>query len=99
MQNIEGAEKIIGKSIPFYNVDCTDEEAMDKVFNTEKNISGAIHFAAFKSVEESVREPQKYHQNNIGSLEVLLNVMQKHNVDNIIFSSSCTVYGSPDVFL
>ena len=67
------------------------------MFEQEKNIEGAIHFAAFKSVEESVREPQKYHSNNIGSLQVLLNVMKKHNVENIIFSSSCTVYGSPDI--
>ena len=97
IQNIQGAEKIIGKSIPFYNVDCTDENALNEVFEQEKNIEGAIHFAAFKSVEESVREPEKYHSNNIGSLQVLLNVMKKHNVENIIFSSSCTVYGSPDV--
>ena len=75
-QNIQGAEKIIGKSIPFYNVDCTDENALNEVFEQEKNIEGAIHFAAFKSVEESVREPQKYHSNNIGSLQVLLNVMK-----------------------
>jgi UDP-glucose 4-epimerase len=97
IQNIQGAEKIIGKSISFYNVDCTDEDALNAVFEQEKSIEGAIHFAAFKSVEESVREPEKYHSNNIGSLQVLLNVMKKHNVENIIFSSSCTVYGSPDI--
>jgi UDP-glucose 4-epimerase len=97
IQNIQGAEKIIGKSISFYNVDCTDEDALNAVFEQEKRIEGAIHFAAFKSVEESVREPEKYHSNNIGSLQVLLNVMKKHNVENIIFSSSCTVYGSPDI--
>ena len=97
IQNIKGAEKIIGKHIPFYNVDCTNEEALNDVFEQEKNIEGAIHFAAYKSVEESVREPEKYHSNNIGSLQVLLNIMKKHKVENIIFSSSCTVYGSPDV--
>jgi UDP-glucose 4-epimerase len=97
IQNIQGAEKIIGKSISFYNVDCTYEDALNAVFEQEKSIEGAIHFAAFKSVEESVREPEKYHSNNIGSLQVLLNVMKKHNVENIIFSSSCTVYGSPDI--
>jgi len=97
IQNIQGAEKIIGKSISFYNVDCTYEDALNTVFEQEKSIEGAIHFAAFKSVEESVREPEKYHSNNIGSLQVLLNVMKKHNVENIIFSSSCTVYGSPDI--
>ena len=97
IQNIKGAEKIIGKHIPFYNVDCTNEEALNDVFEHEKNIQGVIHFAAYKSVEESIREPEKYHSNNIGSLQVLLNVMKKHKVENIIFSSSCTVYGSPDV--
>ena len=97
IQNITGAEKIIGKHIPFYNVDCTNEEALNDVFEHEKNIQGVIHFAAYKSVEESIREPEKYHSNNIGSLQVLLNVMKKHKVENIILSSSCTVYGSPDV--
>ena len=96
IQNIKGAKKIIGKHIPFYNVDCTNEEALNDVFEQEK-IEGAIHFAAYKSVEESVREPEKYHSNNIGSLQVLLNIMKKHKVENIIFSSSCTVYGTPDV--
>ena len=96
IQNIKGAEKIIGKHIPFYNVDCTNEEALNDVFEQEK-IEGAIHFAAYKSVEESVREPEKYHSNNIGSLQVLLNIMKKHQVENIIFSSSCTDYGNPDV--
>ena len=74
IQNIKGVEKIICKHIPFYNVDCTNEEALNEVFEQEKNIEGAIHFAAYKSVEESVREPEKYHSNNIGSLKVLLKV-------------------------
>ena len=72
------------------------KKALNDVFEQEKNIEGAIHFAAYKSVEESVREPEKYHSNNIGSLQVLLELMKKHKVENIIFSSSCTVYGSPD---
>ena len=97
IKNIKGAEKIIGKRIPFYNVDCTNEKALNDVFEQEKNIEGVIHFAAYKSVEESVREPEKYHSNNIGSLKVLLDLMKKHKLENIIFSSSCSVYGSPDV--
>lgn len=97
VQNIKGVEKIIGKHIPFYNVDCTNKEALNDVFEQEKNIEGIIHFAAYKSVEESVREPEKYHSNNIGSLKVLLDLMKKHKLEDIIFSSSCTVYGSPDV--
>ena len=64
--------KLLGKSIPFYNVDCTNEKALNDVFEQE-NIEGVIHFAAYKSVEESIREPEKYHSNNIGSLQVLLN--------------------------
>ena len=81
VQNIKGAEKIIGKHIPFYKVDCTNEEALNDVFEQEKNIEGVIHFAAYKSVEESVRAvSEKYHSNNIGSLQVLLNVMKKHKV-------------------
>ena len=97
IKNIKGAEKIIGKRLPFYNVDCTNEKALNDVFEQEKNIEGVIHFAAYKSVEESVREPEKYHSNNIGSLKVLLDLMKKHKLENIIFSSSCSVYGSPDV--
>ena len=55
IQNIKGAEEIIGKHIPFYNVDCTNEDALNDVFEQVKNIEGAIHFAAYKSVEESVK--------------------------------------------
>ena len=95
--NISGIEKIIGDKISFYKIDCTNEEKMNELFKKEINIEGVIHFAAFKSVEESVREPKKYFDNNIGSLEVLLKIMKKYTVSNIIFSSSCTVYGSPDI--
>lgn len=97
VKNIEGVEKITGEEIKWYNSDCTNEIAMDKVFHEEGEIEGVIHFAAYKSVEESVQNPQKYYDNNIGSLEVILESMRENNVKNIIFSSSCTVYGSPDV--
>ena len=96
-QNIEGIEKIIGKKVKWHNTDCTDKIAMDKVFTEEGELEGAIHFAAYKAVEESVQNPQKYYDNNMGSLEVLLQCMQENKVKNIIFSSSCTVYGMPDV--
>ncbi len=96
-QNIEGIEKIIGNKIKWHNTDCTDKVGMDKVFTEEGTIEGAIHFAAYKAVEESVQNPQKYYDNNMGSLEVLLKCMQENEVKNIIFSSSCTVYGMPDV--
>ena len=95
-KNISGIEEIIGKKVTWYNVDCTDKNEMNKVFQEEENIEGVIHFAAYKSVEESVKEPEKYYANNLGSLEVLLDCMNDHNVKNIIFSSSCTVYGMPD---
>ena len=97
LNNISGIEKIIGDKISFYKLDCTNEAKMNELFKKETNIEGVIHFAAFKSVEESVREPKKYYDNNIGSLEVLLKIMKKYSVSNIIFSSSCTVYGSPDI--
>ena len=97
IKNIEGISKVLRQEIKWHNVDCTNQKSIDLVFEKEKNIEGVIHFAAYKSVENSVREPQKYHENNIGSLEVILESMRKNNVKNIIFSSSCTVYGSPDI--
>ena len=97
IKNIEGIAKILGEDIKWYNADCTNDEKIDKIFSNEKNIEGIIHFAAFKSVEESVKKPDKYHKNNVGSLKVILKNMKKWNIENIIFSSSCTVYGSPDV--
>ncbi len=96
-QNIDGIEKIIGKGVKWHNVDCTDKKAMDKVFSEEGKIEGTIHFAAYKAVEESVQNPQKYYKNNLESLEVLLQCMKENEVKNIIFSSSCTVYGMPDI--
>ena len=67
---------------------------MDKIFDQEKSIHGVIHFAAYKSVEESVQNPEKYYENNIGSLKILLQTMEKYSVDNLIFSSSCTVWNA-----
>jgi UDP-glucose 4-epimerase len=96
LNNIRGAEEIIKSEIDFYKVDCTDFDQMDKVFKEQKNIDAVIHFAAYKSVEESVKQPKKYFTNNIGSLEILMGLMNDHDVDNIIFSSSCTVYGTPE---
>ncbi|MBC8301925.1 MAG: UDP-glucose 4-epimerase GalE [Pelagibacterales bacterium] len=97
IQNLTGIEKILEKKIKWHNVDCTDKMAMDKVFLEEGKMEGAIHFAAYKSVEESVQNPQKYYDNNLGSLKVLLQCMEENNIKNIIFSSSCTVYGMPDI--
>jgi UDP-glucose 4-epimerase len=96
-QNIDGIEKIIDTEVKWHNVDCTDKKAMAKVFIEHGKIEGVIHFAAYKAVEESVQNPQKYYDNNMGSLEVVLKCMQENDVKNIIFSSSCTVYGMPDI--
>jgi len=94
---LEGAEKILNKKIKLHKVNCADYFALKKVFQDEKDIGGVIHFAAFKSVGESVQYPKKYHKNNVGSMEVLLRVMQEEGVKNLVFSSSCTVYGQPDL--
>ena len=82
-ENITGTEQIIKSKIDFYEVDCTDFEQMDKVFKEQKDIDAVIHFAAFKSVEESVRQPDKYFSNNIGSLETLIEVMNRNNLSLI----------------
>ena len=95
INNIKGVEQIIKNKIDFYQVDCTDFDQMDRLFKEQNNIVAVIHFAAFKSVEESLIKPNKYFSNNIGSLENLLELMNKHRVHNLIFSSSCTVYGTP----
>tara|TARA_A100001015_G_scaffold174182_1_gene193622 strand:- start:103 stop:1119 length:1017 start_codon:yes stop_codon:yes gene_type:complete len=96
LKNIKGAEQIINDKVTFYQFDCTDFDKMDKLFKEQRNIQAIIHFAAFKSVDESVRRPKKYFTNNIGSTKTVLELMKKHSVNNIIFSSSCTVYGNPN---
>ena len=96
-QNIDGIEKIIDTTVKWHNVDCTDKDAIDKVFAEHGKVEGVIHFAAYKAVEESILNSKKYYDNNLGSLKVVLKCMQENEVNNIIFSSSCTVYGMPDV--
>ena len=96
-KNIKGISEILGKDIKWHNVDCTNQKEINNIFELEGDIEGIIHFAAYKSVEESIQNPKKYYDNNIGSLEVILNSMGKYKVNNIIFSSSCTVYGMPDI--
>lgn len=93
---IEGVESITGKKFSFHKIDCLDYSAMNLLFESNK-FSAVIHFAAYKSVSESVTHPLLYHKNNVGSLINLLEVMKKHQVTDLIFSSSCTVYGQPDV--
>ncbi len=93
---LAGIEKITGVMPPFENIDCMDFPNMDKLFEKYQDIEAVIHFAASKAVGESVSKPLMYYRNNINSLLVLLEVMQAHKVTNIVFSSSCTVYGQPD---
>ena len=88
-------EKITGKRPLFYEYDVRDEANLDKIFE-KHDIFAVIHFAGLKSVGESVQKPQLYFDNNIGSTEVLLKVMEKHGCKNIVFSSSATVYGNPE---
>ena len=90
-----GLRKILGKEVKCYEGDCNDAVLMDRIFS-ENDISGIIHFAAYKAVGESTQLPLKYYQNNIGSLLVLLETMKKFGVRDVVFSSSCTVYGQPD---
>ncbi|MFI3177702.1 MAG: UDP-glucose 4-epimerase GalE [Eubacteriales bacterium] len=93
-ESLKRVEKITGKLVPFYKVDICDEEGLAKVFEQEA-IEGCIHFAGLKAVGESVVKPWEYYQNNIAGTLVLVDVMRKHNVKNIIFSSSATIYGDP----
>jgi UDP-glucose 4-epimerase len=93
---IEGIEKITGKKVSFHKGDCRDKDFVTNIFKTQGPIDGVIHFAALKSVKESVQKPIEYYQNNIDSLLTLLEIMPGFNCHNFIFSSSCTVYGQPD---
>lgn len=87
-------ERISGKTPIFYEADVRDENKMREIFAKE-NITAIIHFAGLKSVAESVKKPQLYIGNNIGSSKVLLKLMKEFNVNNFVFSSSATVYGVP----
>ena len=89
-------EKITGIRPEFEKIDLTDLEKTNSFFERNQDIIGIIHFAALKAVGESVEKPLEYYRNNITSLINLLNGMIKYNINNIVFSSSCTVYGQPD---
>lgn len=87
-------EKICGVRPSFYEYDVRDEEHLAEIFE-KHDIFGVIHFAGLKSVGESVQKPDLYFDNNIGSTNVLLKVMEKYGCKNLVFSSSATVYGNP----
>jgi len=93
-ESIVRAEKITGKSIPFFKSDVRDVEILRHIFNTHK-IEAVIHFAGLKAVGESVAKPLSYYQNNLDTTLLLLQVMNEYNVKKLVFSSSATVYGNP----
>ena len=92
---LEQLYKLTGRAVKYYTIDCNDKKSLEKVFIKEK-IHGVIHFAALKAVGESVEQPLKYYQNNINSLLCLIELMEAYGVENLVFSSSCTVYGAAD---
>jgi UDP-glucose 4-epimerase len=89
-------EKITGVLPDFHQFDLCDEKLLKDFFNVTSNLAGVIHFAAFKAVGESVEQPLKYYHNNLFSLINLLKYMNASGILNLVFSSSCTVYGQPD---
>ena len=95
MGAVEGVRKITGVEVPFEKVDCCDKEALRAIFK-KYPFRSAIHFAAFKAVGESVAEPLKYYSNNLTSFLNLLELMHEEGRENILFSSSATVYGEPE---
>ncbi len=93
---LKGIEDITGKKIKNYKVDLRDKVATENIFKENPDIAGVIHFAALKAVGESVEKPVLYFDNNINSLLNILDNIVKYDVKYFVFSSSCTVYGSPD---
>lgn len=94
---LNGIEKITGVRPAFENIDCVDYVSMDRMFDKYPGIDAIIHFAASKAVGESVEKPLSYYLNNLTSLINILQLMPIHKVKHLVFSSSCTVYGQPDI--
>lgn len=94
---LDGIERITGTRPDFVEADCTDMDSMRLLFEKYKGIAGVINFAASKAVGESMQKPILYYRNNINTLLNLLDLMSEYGVKGIVFSSSCTVYGEPDV--
>ncbi len=93
---LDGIKKITGKKPYFIKLDLTDTKATNDFFDNNTDIEAIIHFAAYKAVNESVENPLMYYKNNLISLMNILTNMNKHDIRNLVFSSSCTVYGQPD---
>lgn len=88
-------KELTGKEIPCYKINVADKEAVEEMFAAE-SFDGVIHFAGFKAVGESVSKPIMYYRNNLDTTLTLLEAMTKYNVNNFVFSSSATVYGTPE---
>ena len=93
---LDKIRKISGKDFKFYEVNCLNRSALEKVFE-ENEIDSVINFAGFKAVGESVEKPIEYYTNNVSGALILLDTMKKYNVKKFIFSSSATVYGDPEI--
>src|SRR5690606_7642147 len=94
---LEGVEKITGTRVKNYKVDLCNYDDTFAIFQENEDVEGIIHFAAFKAVGESVEHPLMYFENNLVSLINLLKCVQEFHIPYFVFSSSCTVYGNPDV--
>ncbi|MCD7915059.1 MAG: UDP-glucose 4-epimerase GalE [Tannerellaceae bacterium] len=94
---LDGIEKISGIRPVFAELDCNDKTGLKKLLEANPGIKGIIHFAASKAVGESVKIPLQYYRNNIVTLLNLLELMPEAGIEGIVFSSSCTVYGQPDI--
>ncbi len=93
IESLDGIKAISGKQVEFEEFDLCDKNSLKDFFLNNRDISAIIHFAASKAVGESVENPLKYYQNNLGSLMNILENMEEFNIPNLVFSSSCTVYG------
>ncbi|NLO19039.1 MAG: UDP-glucose 4-epimerase GalE [Ignavibacteria bacterium] len=96
-KTLDRIKKITGKEPIFFEIDVCDKNALTDVFKQHSGISAVIHFAAYKAVAESVAKPLEYYKNNVMGLINLLECMNEANCQNLVFSSSCTVYGEPDL--
>ena len=92
---VDRIREITGKELTFCEADICDREALNRIFDEHNDVEAVIHFAGYKAVGESVAKPIEYYQNNLAGTLTLTDVMRKHGVKNIIFSSSATVYGDP----
>lgn len=94
---LDNIASITGTRPAFEQIDLSDRAMTADFFNRNKGIRGIIHFAAYKAVGESMEKPVEYYRNNVGSLLNIIEAMKEHGIRDMVFSSSCTVYGQPDV--